>query len=98
MPSRCGPARGCGLSLPPSSSSYSLSAAAPLHLFGISFSIPGYLLWAALTYACIGTAFTHLIGRPLIALNFKQQRVEADYRHQLVRLREYSESVAMDKG
>src|ERR1039458_9924849 len=45
---------------------WSLSAAAPLHVFGIGFDIPGYLLWAALIYACIGTALTHLIGRPLI--------------------------------
>ena len=35
---------------------WSLSAAAPLHLFGMSINIPGYLLWAALIYACIGTA------------------------------------------
>src|SRR6185437_6762806 len=46
---------------------WGLSAAAPLHLFGLSYNIPGYLLWAALIYAVLGTAFTHLIGRPLIA-------------------------------
>ena len=63
---------------------WGLSTAAPLHLFGMGFSIPGYLLWAALIYSCIGTAFTHLIGRPLIALNFQQQRYEADFRFSLV--------------
>ncbi len=77
---------------------WSLSAAAPLHLFGMSFSIPGYLLWAALIYACIGTAFTHLIGRPLIALNFQQQRYEADFRFNLVRVRENSEQIALLDG
>ena len=30
-----------------------------------TYDIPGYLLWAALIYAVVGTAFTHLIGRPL---------------------------------
>ena len=30
---------------------WTLSAAAPLHLFGTSFTIPGYLVWAALLYA-----------------------------------------------
>ena len=75
-----------------------LSAAAPLHLFGMSFSIPGYLLWAALIYACIGTALTHLIGRPLIALNFQQQRYEADFRFNLVRVRENSEQIALLDG
>ena len=77
---------------------WALSAAAPLHLFGMGFSIPGYLLWAALIYACIGTAFTHLIGRPLIALNFQQQRYEADFRFNMVRVRENSEQIALLDG
>ena len=77
---------------------WSLSAAAPLHLFGMHFNIPGYLLWAALIYACIGTALTHLIGRSLIALNFQQQRYEADFRFSLVRVRENSEQIALLDG
>jgi vitamin B12/bleomycin/antimicrobial peptide transport system ATP-binding/permease protein len=77
---------------------WSLSAAAPLHIFGEKFDIPGYLLWAALIYACVGTAFTHLIGRPLIALNFQQQRYEADFRFNLVRVRENSEQIALLDG
>ena len=77
---------------------WTLSAAAPLHLFGMSFSIPGYLLWAALIYACIGTTLTHLIGRPLIALNFQQQRYEADFRFNMVRVRENSEQIALLDG
>jgi putative ATP-binding cassette transporter len=77
---------------------WSLSKAAPLHLFGMSFTIPGYLLWAALIYAVIGTALTHLIGRPLIALNFQQQRYEADFRYNLVRVRENSEQIALLAG
>ncbi len=58
---------------------WTLSEEAPLHLFGVSLAIPGYLVWAALIYAVIGTAFTHLIGWPLIPLNFQQQRYEADF-------------------
>jgi putative ATP-binding cassette transporter len=77
---------------------WGLSAAAPLHLFGVTFNIPGYLLWAALIYAVIGTTFTHLIGRALIALNFQQQRYEADFRFNLVRVRENSEQIALLAG
>jgi len=77
---------------------WGLSAAAPLHLFGVTFNIPGYLLWAALIYAVIGTLFTHLIGRALIALNFQQQRYEADFRFNLVRVRENSEQIALLAG
>ena len=56
--------------------------------------IPGYLVWAALIYAAIGTTLTHLIGRKLIPLNFQQQRFEADFRFNLVRTRENSEQIA----
>ncbi len=77
---------------------WSLSAAAPLRLFGMDHTIPGYLLWAALIYAIIGTTLTHLIGRALIALNFQQQRYEADFRFSLVRVRENSEQIALLAG
>jgi putative ATP-binding cassette transporter len=77
---------------------WALSAQAPLHLFGMTLSVPGYLLWAALIYAVVGTVFTHLIGRPLIALNFQQQRYEADFRFNLVRVRENSEQIALLEG
>jgi vitamin B12/bleomycin/antimicrobial peptide transport system ATP-binding/permease protein len=68
----------------------------PLEIAG--FSVPGYLVWVAIGYATIGTALTHLVGRPLIALDFNQQRFEADFRYSLVRLRENSEGVALYRG
>ncbi len=77
---------------------WTLSAAAPLHLFGASFTIPGYLVWAALLYAVVGTTLTHLIGWPLVSLNFRQQRFEADFRFNLVRVRENSEQIALLAG
>jgi vitamin B12/bleomycin/antimicrobial peptide transport system ATP-binding/permease protein len=77
---------------------WTLSEEAPLHLFGASFAIPGYLVWAALIYAIIGTWLTHLIGWPLIPLNFQQQRYEADFRFNLVRTRENSEQIAALHG
>ena len=77
---------------------WALSTAAPLYLFGASFSIPGYLVWAALLYAVVGTALTHLIGWPLVTLNFRQQRFEADFRFNLVRVRENSEQIALLAG
>ena len=75
-----------------------LSEQAPLHLFGASFAIPGYLVWTALLYAAIGTVFTHLLGWQLIPLNFRQQRFEADFRFNLVRSRENSEQIAALAG
>jgi vitamin B12/bleomycin/antimicrobial peptide transport system ATP-binding/permease protein len=77
---------------------WGLSAEAPLHLFGVDVSIPGYLIWAALIYSAIGTVLTHLIGWPLVGLNFRQQRLEADFRFNLVRTRENGEQIALLKG
>jgi putative ATP-binding cassette transporter len=75
-----------------------LSASAPFTLFGINWAIPGYLVWAALIYSVAGTAITHWIGRTLIPLNFTQQRYEADFRFNLVRVRENSEQIALLDG
>jgi vitamin B12/bleomycin/antimicrobial peptide transport system ATP-binding/permease protein len=77
---------------------WGLSAAAPLHLFGVQFDIPGYLVWGALIYAVFGTALTQWIGSPLVRLSFQQQRYEADFRFNLVRVRENSEQIALMKG
>jgi vitamin B12/bleomycin/antimicrobial peptide transport system ATP-binding/permease protein len=77
---------------------WGLSAAAPLVLNGIDFTIPGYLVLAALIYAIFGTALTQWIGSPLVTLDFNQQRLEADFRFNLVRVRENSEQIALMKG
>ena len=60
--------------------------------------VPGFLFWAALLYAGLGTLITHLIGRPLIGLYFQRQHMEADFRFSLARLREYTEQVALLNG
>ena len=77
---------------------WGLSNEAPLHLFGNDIEIPGYLVWGALIYAMLGTVLTHLIGRPLVGLNFQQQRFEADFRFNLVRARENAEQIALLRG
>lgn len=77
---------------------WSLSSAAPLHLFGRDIDIPGYMVWGALIYAALGTWLTHLIGHPLVGLDFRQQRFEADFRFNLVRVRENSEQIALLQG
>ena len=77
---------------------WSLSGAFAFTLGGASYSIPGFMVWMAVLYCVVGSVITHYIGRPQIRLNFQQQRVEADFRHHMVRVREFSESIALDKG
>jgi vitamin B12/bleomycin/antimicrobial peptide transport system ATP-binding/permease protein len=69
----------------------------PLGEWGV-VRIPGYLVWAALLYAGIGTWLTIKVGRPLVQLNFAGQRFEGDFRFSLARLRENAESVASYRG
>jgi putative ATP-binding cassette transporter len=77
---------------------WTLSATAPLHMFGSAWNIPGYLVWAALLYAILGTVLTHLIGWPLVSLSFQQQHYEADFRFNMVRVRENAEQIALLGG
>lgn len=65
---------------------------------GWSFTIPGYMVFAAIIYAVAGTFLTRWIGNPLVRLTYDQQRYEADFRFSLVRLRENAESVAFFGG
>lgn len=67
-------------------------------LGGSQVTIPGYMVWFAVGYALIGSLIAHLVGRPLIGLNFQQEQYEADFRFTLVRLRENSEPVALYRG
>jgi putative ATP-binding cassette transporter len=75
---------------------WGLSQEAPLAVAGVN--IPGYLVWGALIYAGFGTALTQWIGSPLVKLDFRQQRFEADFRFSLVRVRENAEQIALLQG
>ncbi len=68
----------------------------PITLGGVT--IPGYMVWIALVYALVGSVAAHYIGRPLIALNFAQEKREADFRYSLVRARENAEGIALYRG
>lgn len=77
---------------------WGLSGAVSFTLGGSTFRIEGYMVWVALVYAVVGTWLMHLIGRPLVPLNFEQQKVEADFRFALVRFRENTEGIALHHG
>jgi putative ATP-binding cassette transporter len=77
---------------------WALSGSFAFSLQGSEYIIPGFMVWMAVLYSLAGSVLTHYIGRPQIALNFQQQKLEADFRHRLLRVREYSESIALDRG
>jgi putative ATP-binding cassette transporter len=77
---------------------WALSGSVAIALGGHRIEIPGYMVWVALVYSAVGTWLVHKIGRPLVRINFNQQRLEADFRYSLVRLRENAEGVALYGG
>jgi vitamin B12/bleomycin/antimicrobial peptide transport system ATP-binding/permease protein len=77
---------------------WGLSAMAPLQLFGVDLSFPGYLIVLAIGYAALGTLIAHAIGKPLIPLQFRQQRYESDFRFAIARVTDHAESVALMGG
>ncbi|TDN67790.1 ABC transporter ATP-binding protein/permease [Paraburkholderia sp. BL10I2N1] len=77
---------------------WNLSGALAFHLFGTAFSIPGYMVWAALIYAAAGSYVTHKVNHPLVSINYQQQRVEADFRFSLIRIRENADQIALYQG
>jgi putative ATP-binding cassette transporter len=77
---------------------WGLSGAFSFSLGGANYTIPGFMVWAAVAYCAVGSLLTHYIGRRQINLQFMQQRYEANFRHHMVRVREYSESIALERG
>jgi vitamin B12/bleomycin/antimicrobial peptide transport system ATP-binding/permease protein len=77
---------------------WALSGMMAFTVGGTTYEIAGFMVWAAIAYCGVGSLITHWIGRPQIALNFQQEQVEANFRHHLVRVREYSEAIALDRG
>ena len=77
---------------------WQLSGPISLSFIGLDVTIPGYMVWAALIYAFLGTWLANLVGRRLIPLNFLQQRYEANFRFGLMRVRENAEGIALYRG
>ena len=77
---------------------WQVSKVLKFEIFGMHFEIEGFLLYVALIYTLLCSLITHLIGRRLRGLNFAKQRAEADYRSDLLLVRENAEAVAFMRG
>ncbi len=77
---------------------WELSGIITLPIGSYEFEIHGYLVLLCMVYAVLGTWGSHVVGRKLIKLNFDQQKYEADFRFNMMRVRENSESIAFYGG
>ena len=77
---------------------WNLSGVLEISLFGKDMHIHGYMVYAALFYSIVGTILVTVFGKKLVRLNFIQEKVEADFRFTMIRVRENSESIAFYNG
>jgi len=68
----------------------------PMTMLGVE--IPRGMVFLVFIYVFLATLLAIRIGRPLIRLNFLNEKFNADYRYALVRVREYAESIAFYRG
>jgi len=77
---------------------WELSGVITVSLAGRDVEIAGYMLWAALLYALLGSVAMEWLGRRMVAVDYRQQQSEADFRFLLVRVREHAEQIALLGG
>ncbi|MGD9882269.1 MAG: ABC transporter ATP-binding protein/permease [Reyranella sp.] len=75
-----------------------LSGELPIRIGSTEFSVPGYMVWAAVLYALFGSILTYALGSGLIAAGNVRQGREADVRSVLIRARENAEGIALMRG
>jgi putative ATP-binding cassette transporter len=62
---------------------------------GVLWSISPSLFAVAVLYAAAGSAVTIFFGRPLVRLNYRQSDCEANFRSDLIRMRDNAEGIAL---
>lgn len=70
--------------------------AGPMNIAGVV--VPHAMVFLVFIYVLVTSIFAFRIGRPLIHLNFLNERLNANYRYSLIRVKEYAESIAFFRG
>jgi vitamin B12/bleomycin/antimicrobial peptide transport system ATP-binding/permease protein len=77
---------------------WSISRGFALRLGDITLAVPGYMVWAAITYALSASFLTYWTGRRLIPDNAARYAREAELRHTLVRVNEHIDAITLAGG
>jgi putative ATP-binding cassette transporter len=75
-----------------------LSADFSFHVAGEDYHVPGFMLWAAIGYAGLGSLLSYRVGRSLIGRNAERYAREADLRFSLVRINEHLDGISLAGG
>src|SRR5579863_3590641 len=77
---------------------WGLSSNFSIHFEDRDYTIPGFMLWAAIVYASAGSLLSYWVGRGLINRNADRYAREADLRYSLVRVNEHIDSISLAGG
>ncbi|HEY1725126.1 MAG TPA: ABC transporter ATP-binding protein/permease [Steroidobacteraceae bacterium] len=75
-----------------------LSSDFAFHFAGRIFTVPGFMVWAALLYAAAGSLLSYWVGGSLIYRNAERYAREADLRFSLVRVSEHVDGISLAAG
>ena len=65
---------------------------------GVEYAVPGFMVWAAIAYAAVGSLLSYFVGRGLVRRNADRYAREADLRFALVRVSEHVDGIALAAG
>ena len=68
------------------------------HVGDRDYTVPGFMVWAAMAYASIGSLLSYFVGRGLIGRNAQRYAREADLRFSLVRVNEHVDDISLAAG
>ncbi|RUM24806.1 ABC transporter ATP-binding protein/permease [Rhizobium vallis] len=77
---------------------WELSSGFIFHISGHSFSIPGYMVWAAIFYAASASVLSQVVGRKLVKLNADRFSKEAELRFTLMHANENMPAITVARG
>jgi putative ATP-binding cassette transporter len=77
---------------------WTISADFTFRVGGVDYAVPGFMLWAAISYAFVGSLLSYFVGRTLIRRNADRYAREADLRFALVRISEHVDGITLAAG
>lgn len=77
---------------------WELSSGFIFHISGHSFTIPGYMVWAAIFYAASASLLSQVVGRKLVKLNADRFSKEAELRFALMHANENMPAITVARG
>jgi putative ATP-binding cassette transporter len=64
----------------------------------VELAVPGFMLWAAIAYAALGSVVSYFVGRGLVRLNANRYAREGELRFAFVRVSEHGDAIALAAG